>query len=203
MNLRARLLSPSVLALVGVLLFFGISSVLHKRWGNNARKKSCLSNLNQIALSFAQYRRDSDGIYPRVAWNRAVKNRKSHSLEPPYGWADGIQPYIKCRSCFICPSELHFKEEWISEEQQFTDYWMNANLSGRKTASTRTLLFGDGDGMGNARYSLQSFPAHWQKMPENSWFKRHLGGANYAFADGHVKWLKPEQIVAGEATFAP
>ena len=23
---------------------------------------------------------------------------------------------------------------------------------------------------------------------------RHQGGANYAFAGGHVKWLKPEQI---------
>jgi prepilin-type processing-associated H-X9-DG protein len=25
---------------------------------------------------------------------------------------------------------------------------------------------------------------------------RHNGGANYAFADGHAKWQKPEQAVA-------
>ena len=30
----------------------------------------------------------------------------------------------------------------------------------------------------------------WRMEIEALWIKRHLDGANFAFADGHVKWLK-------------
>lgn len=44
------------------------------------------------------------------------------------------------------------------------------------------------------RIDRKHFDAFVQQTPGAV---RHHGGANYAFADGHVKWLKPEQIRTG------
>jgi len=87
------------------------------------------------------------------------------------------------------------------EKPFYTDYWMNFNLSVRKNENSNLILLGDGGGNGsNARYAMRGFPANWRSMGDEQakyeiqppWFQRHLGGANYAFADGHVKWLRPE-----------
>ena len=54
------------------------------------------------------------------------------------------------------------------------------------------LLSGDGnDGTDatNARYSLSELPDAWHNADAPA--LRHLDGANYAFADGHVKSMKP------------
>jgi prepilin-type processing-associated H-X9-DG protein len=52
-------------------------------------------------------------------------------------------------------------------------------------------MLGDGDGnspQSTASYAINHLPASWLQSA-NSPAKRHLGGAHYAFADGHVKWL--------------
>ena len=95
----------------------------------------------------------------------------------------------------------------------YTDYWLNRNLSGvlwkNLAFPERTILLGDGnDGTDatNARYNRSRLPPTWFTAP-NSPANRHQGGANYAFTDGHVKMLKPEQITTvlpapGVYTFA-
>ena len=77
----------------------------------------------------------------------------------------------------------------------YTNYWFNARLSGRAIGgvgnTAQLLVCGDGnDGtdLTDARYSLSNFPAQWMSN-QNSPMFRHLGGANYLFADGHVKWF--------------
>lgn len=48
--------------------------------------------------------------------------------------------------------------------------------------------------------------AEWDAVVPGA-MKRHLEGANYSFADGHVKWLKPDMLsyndpaTSGKATF--
>jgi len=56
---------------------------------------------------------------------------------------------------------------------------------------SNTLAFGDGNtGMGeaNSAYSLRMLPVPFAPA------QRHLSGANYAYADGHVKWMRPNAI---------
>ena len=61
----------------------------------NARKSSCLSNLKQQGLGLQQYLQDYDSAYPMASYNQgALKFR----------WADAIQPYVKSRQIFLCPS---------------------------------------------------------------------------------------------------
>jgi general secretion pathway protein G len=81
-----------------------------------------------------------------------------------------------------------------------THIFYNGNLSAfpstELTRPAATLLTGDGnDGreVADGTYNKTSLPAQWLN-DYNSPAYRHLGGANYGFADGHVKWLRPDEI---------
>ncbi len=162
---------------------------------SGSKSPSCQSNLKQIALGVFQYTQDYDERYPIVEVN------DSHvSSDNPHGWADALQPYLKSTQLYQCPAENALANDNKPTRSGYTDYWYNARLNGLKQKAVRhvasTLLLGDGnDGTEatNARYSLKQLPAAW-RTDANSPAMRHLEGANYAFADGHVKWFKPERI---------
>jgi prepilin-type processing-associated H-X9-DG protein len=163
-----------------------------------ARRSNCQSNLKQIMLGVLQYTQDYDEKFPRA----------------PTGKADGvsalIQPYLKSTALFQCRSDFYQYRDGQFSSGDFTDYWFNArfyNLNSENLIYRATsVMWGDGNtGVGEASsaYSLQNLPAPFAPAT------RHLDGANYAFADGHVKALKltaisntaaPEE---GKPTFLP
>ena len=167
----------------------------------NAENLQCWSNLKQIAIGIVQYTQDHDEKYPLIA-----------NGTPVYGWAGAIQPYLRDTELLQCPAERH--DGNVNPRQAgYTDYWSNRNLAGHYVSqldlSSWTLLLGDGDGgylNSNARYAINSLPRSWLSTA-GSPARRHLDGANYAFADGHVKWVQPQRIMTkrpgnGIATFA-
>lgn len=173
----------------------------------NARKNFCQSNLKQIYFAMLQYVDDWDEKYPPPVMGGAGL---ASGATKPYGWADAIFPYAKNIAINHCP-----KETTVSIKEKapgYIDYWFNGNLSQFRHTSLQNLdslfVFGDGnDGRdkSSAAYSLKLLPPLWRTTP-NSPARRHLGGANYAFAAGHVKWLKPEEISnapGGAFTFVP
>ncbi len=93
-------------------------------------------------------------------------------------WIDTMMPYIKSEQIFRCPS--------IPDPKGF-GYAMNFNLSRRNLAEipspAQTILFYETTDLERNSYGIGEEPAF-----------RHLNGANYAFADGHVKWLAQTAI---------
>lgn len=90
-------------------------------------------------------------------------------------WVDEIMPYVKTEAIFHDPSALA-SEKW--------SYAYNRALSHQPLAAldapARTvLLFESNLGVRNASDAGQSAPRPG----------RHLGGTDYAFADGHAKWV--------------
>jgi len=160
---------------------------------------SCQANLKQIALSFNQYQGDYNDGFPPIILSD-VAGEKS-----PYGWADALQPYLKSTHILQCITEADTKKNATPDQRGYTDYWFNRNLAEKKYLSrisdeaAYTIMMGDGnDGQDEttARYSLSQLPASW-RTDKNSPAYRHLGGAWYAFVDGHTKWYKPDQVLNG------
>lgn len=150
---------------------------------------SCQSNLKNIGLGLKQYIQDNGEKYPPVSTSGAA-----------YGWADALQPYLKSTQIFQCAREKSTQSEGKPRQINYTDYWYNRNLARIKTEkiteSALLITFADGnDGSDqtDARYSRSTLPAGWI-ADKTSPLYRHKDGANYAFADGHVKWFKPEKI---------
>ncbi len=197
----------AIIAILAAILF-----PVFARARENARRSSCQSNLKQIALGFKQYIQDYDELYP-TANNTATPGGNG-------GWVIILQPYLKSTQIFQCPSDTGAPGPLGPMSNGYTDYWMNGNCAQKNeaafTAVSNTFLIGDGDGsnQGLADYNATydgfvdgdstktlintSLITAWNTVlgagapaaqQQRSSIK-HLEGANYGFADGHVKWLR-------------
>lgn len=188
-----------ICAILGIAAALTVSTFGRAR--ANARSSSCQNNLMQLGLAFRIYREDYDGSFPpaRIGGVRVVAPPvNAWDLKPPVGWEDALTPYLKNYSVNFCPGQgLKYGDPTTSSG---THFFFNGNLSALSSTKIKTpaatLLLGDGnDGheQANGTYNKTALPARWLS-DYNSPSYRHLGGANYTFADGHVKWLRPEKI---------
>lgn len=178
----------AIIALLASILFpvFG-------RARENARRASCQSNLQQIGLGIRQYLQDYDERYP-------IDDTDDPST---VGWAYIIQPYIQSEQIFQCPSDSNVLPTAATRVERanqigFTDYWYNGNFvsatygpgiaDSQVTFPSTTVM--NGDGAGGKPGDI------WTQGPTLGQV-RHFDGANYSFADGHVKWLLPEKLHSG------
>lgn len=208
-----------VIAIISILA--AILFPVFARARENARRASCQSNLKQIGLAFMQYNQDYDERFPKMIIS-SYTNANLHGQ--PFGWADALQPYVKSRQLYQCPSEPT-KPYARAIGSGYSDYWFNSRLQNKSLASVNqsslTILSGDGAGSvtGNAYVGSGIYgyigcnvttpagglpPYHAscggsphvanvahsiQNLGGNA-LGRHLDGANFLFADGHVKWFK-------------
>ncbi|RYX82986.1 DUF1559 domain-containing protein [bacterium] len=168
--MRTRLLQILILLcvlVVGTAFFFPT----HQHTRPSARRASCQSNLKQIGLALQQYSQDYDETLPSADWGTVVL------------------PYLKSESLFQCPE--------TAITQGTSDYFFNARFLGSSNwniSSPKTLvLIGDGQDDGGLNATLAQLPSSW-RADEKSPAWRHLDGANYGFADGHVRWLKVKSV---------
>ena len=210
-----RMLGAKSLGL-GVAAFVITAAVLFPvfaRARENARRSSCQSNLKQLALSTRMYVQDYDNYLPPVAGasKQAVEaaeiahGRSAYGTPnlPSYGWMTALQPYFQTGDLYQCGAEHNAQPaEHRPTRPGYTDYWMNSRASALKMEfnwESRTILMGDGDGRdgsSTARYSKSGPPTNQYDGSEPAWPERHLGGANYSFMDGHVKWLRRNELAA-------
>ena len=178
----------AIIAILAAILF-----PVFARARENARRSSCQSNLKQINLGWLQYAQDYDEKYVPAQTN----------------WTDNLQPYLKSTQIFVCPSASDTYKSYtyssmdraaggISlasiDSPSLTPVFIDANGLNEATSATRSPIFIPKQGAaqisqwqgrtytntGSVLQSTGAFPAT----------ERHLEGANYAFADGHVKWQK-------------
>jgi len=173
----------AVIAIISIVFLSAFFS--HAR--ESARRDSCQSNEKQIALGFKMYIQDYAGKYPPPG--------PSHTdgiLGNKGGWADSLEAYLKSACSFQCPSEPNAYQSAYPEQ---VDYGYNASLSGVSEASIQhssdvVLEF---EGNQNAGDALTASSSNTSRVYPS----RHLGGSNYEFVDGHVKWLESTSAPPG------
>jgi prepilin-type N-terminal cleavage/methylation domain-containing protein/prepilin-type processing-associated H-X9-DG protein len=154
-----------VIAIIAILA--SILFPVFARARENARRTSCMSNLKQMGLGFAQYTQDYDEKFPSRLVNYTSPPTAPDNITPdrPYAWADALQPYIKSTQIFQCPSEPSppalgaagspFAGQPDPNKWGYTDYWYNVMLDKKSLAAitsvSQTVLSGDGNA-GNAYY---------------------------------------------------
>ncbi len=214
----------AIIAILAAILF-----PVFARARENARRASCSSNLKQIGLGVLQYTQDYDEAFPL-----SVVSINAPAANVPVGWADAIQPYLKSTQIYQCPSESN-PANANPASPGYTDYWMNKNAGdGAQTLPvlnnpTLTIMFGDsqsttGGPLANSTARFRSNGCNGAGAAGATRFDPvcggaglatnlggggiiHLEGANYGFADGHVKWVKntaanaTSKIYNGATTF--
>ena len=178
MKKRAFTFIEAIVIVAIIVILAAMLFPITGRHPENSRGRACQSNFKQIGLAFAQYVHETGGKYPPAT----------------LAWGEVLQPYLKDAELFHCPSVDP------QSPDQTTDYWMNARLSGmdyealtQSTDLTLIVLAGEGLPAQPLDYSLRLLPPAWtndSRSPAN----RHLDAANYLFADGHAKLLRPQRI---------
>ncbi|MCC7494355.1 MAG: DUF1559 domain-containing protein [Fimbriimonadaceae bacterium] len=172
----------AIIAILAAILFPVFAKAREK-----ARQSSCASNLKQIAIALTQYTQDYDETM------HLHRNPTS-----TYGWMDMVTPYIKNGQVFVCPSTnrglvrvgvatnvgTHYGWNW---RELGADTW--ARSLAQITQPANTLAYAD-----SVSYVISWYEYFY--YPE----ARHNEGCNTAFVDGHVKWLKQQEIYTGTTT---
>ncbi len=180
----------AIIAILAAILF-----PVFARAREKARQSSCSSNLKQLALAVSMYVQDYDEVMPLAI--------AGGPTPPLYTLFETLTPYIKNEQIWQCPSGQDSVDLSAIGEQSIsyspdvgtpmpsgsyrlfgtpvagTYPCMVAQIS--QPATTATMC--DAAGAVDA-----SFTSTIAEDP------RHNDGCNYAFADGHVKWDRPENV---------
>lgn len=201
----------AIIALLAAILFPAFA-----RSRENARRASCQTNLKSLALVFKQYMQDYDSKYCSTLISLTGSPRGwADAIQPYAKSAQVLQCPSEKNAANPDPSFL----PTLADPRGYTDYAYNANLGRRNeaelAAASATILLCEGitfpaespqDGNdsgspggceGDSTFAGAA-PGVFQLMQTGQLFNsdvtRHLDGGNYAFTDGHVKWLRPEKI---------
>jgi prepilin-type N-terminal cleavage/methylation domain-containing protein/prepilin-type processing-associated H-X9-DG protein len=195
----------AIIAILAAILFPVFAQAREK-----ARSISCLSNDKQLGLALMMYAQDNDERYPFGHISDADAAGDAQS------WVDSIQPYVKSRLLHRCPSDS--SAAWnATDEPRTTSYGLNAYFTPNHAPYFGLAMAGityPADCIVVAELADpvtedHFMPMMWGNPPkvndpngrEEQWdadkvepkqvaIRRHTEGSNYAFADGHAKWLK-------------
>ena len=197
----------AIIAILAAILF-----PVFARARENARRSSCQSNLKQIALGMLQYTQDYDEKFAKQNIVPATPAQYLH-----FGYL--VQPYVKSKQIFLCPSAAGSKYSLISSPSTSSDgqdhiwtitaadaaagvpggvfegsYGFNYSVDGAAQADVpvpaQTPMFFDStDISANGGTDPKVFGTVSSSGP-----RRHFEGSNFCYVDGHVKFQNRGQI---------
>ena len=220
----------AIIAILAAILF-----PVFARARENARRASCQSNLKQIGIGFAQYTQDYDEKLPYIVmsdYNQGASALSSWGLTTSTSfvsdrviWADVIQPYVKSKQLFKCPSNTnstspatsapaasglrmsygptaeHFNSGLTTTNYAFaTDrFWAGTAAPtsiSEFTHTGETFMVGEQQDSTSVTFGFGVCPSGCANSSNAIPGKTHFEGSNWLYMDGHVKWLNLNNIYA-------
>jgi prepilin-type N-terminal cleavage/methylation domain-containing protein/prepilin-type processing-associated H-X9-DG protein len=187
----------AIIAILAAILFPVFAQAREK-----ARQTSCLNNQKQWAIAWQMYVQDYDENIPPYAL------RRTSPPWPSAGWGERwyvlIEPYVKNIQIGTCPSDPESRDVGNRFSYGYNGYYLRdpawGNAEGADVLSEITypaecFVTGETQGGGFFLYlPTQTSLHHLVK------WDRHSGGSNYAFADGHAKWLSKAYVFGNWTT---
>lgn len=201
----------AVIAILAAILF-----PVFSRARESARKASCQSNLKQLASAALMYAQDYDEVLPK-GWNWNAANSY---------WYDLLFPYVRNAQVYRCPS---LPSNGYTGAQVTTFGLSSSQVGYGWNAGTSGALYCDGCGSSynwGPWVPLQGIPVPaetilmadvtaatlptwvpynvlWTSGGAPGWSvpALHMEGGNYAFVDGHVKFLARSTVFARRELF--
>ncbi len=174
--------------LIELLVVIAIISILasmlmpvFSRARAKATATACLSNVKQIGAAAIMYAQDYDGFLPLRP-----------DLPDRDAWHETLQPYIRNYQIVACPDQPMYSPGYAM------NFWLEGIVSWAVDYPAQVVMFGDA-----------TVPAAWYMYPVieglddpnpdgnpdtfgSNPAPRHNEGTNFAFVDGHAKWLRPD-----------
>jgi prepilin-type N-terminal cleavage/methylation domain-containing protein/prepilin-type processing-associated H-X9-DG protein len=198
----------AIIAILAAILFPVFAQAREK-----ARAATCLSNMKQIAIASSMYVQDYDEqMVPTYQYYAGFSGNVNYLR----WWYDMILPYVKNWGVIQCPSGRYFNTSGVTKVDfnssgvggVWTSYGTCSNdvcvgsFGGAKSYAAvkepaNTIWVGESlsgpelwnrDGLWAWTCPKNEIPAG--RRSANVACDRHNGGANYAFVDGHAKWLR-------------
>ncbi len=111
----------AIIAILAAILFPVFAKAREK-----ARQTSCLSNIKQIGLAFAQYTTDYDECTPD--WGNDV----NRIFDTEVNWGGQIMPYIRNYQLFACPSAIVVSDTPVDDPGEYAvSYCYNEEWGGK------------------------------------------------------------------------
>jgi prepilin-type N-terminal cleavage/methylation domain-containing protein/prepilin-type processing-associated H-X9-DG protein len=204
----------AIIAILAAILFPVFAQAREK-----ARSVSCLSNGRQVGIAFMMYAQDNEENLPLLSFPVEANT-----------WTDQVQPYIKNRQLYRCPSDDSTNWTMPLSNPGFgqdglrrSSYFINAYIAGGNSYGNLASVQSPASVIALAESAKNITrdhfaPYNWngdQETPPNPQFnpfmqgmtwdaankettelalRRHTGGANYVFMDGHSKFHRWSQV---------
>ena len=191
----------AIIAILAAILF-----PVFARAREKARQASCQSNLKQIMLGTLMYSQDYDER-SMICYVAVIPDGTTG-----YYWMDLIQPYVKNTQLLYCPTDDVYPG--YGHLHNVFGWWNWTIKMGTLSHPAQTIYYADSasDGVPWATYHAAPDAMYAGGAPHLRWpgqdplvdsasgccgaatiNARHSGTTNIAFADGHVKAMKPSQ----------
>jgi prepilin-type N-terminal cleavage/methylation domain-containing protein/prepilin-type processing-associated H-X9-DG protein len=202
----------AIIAILAAILF-----PVFSRARENARRASCVTNMKQLALGAIQYASDHDG---RLMPLRSLQ--EDNNIGENWDIMGAVEPYLKNQQIRFCPSSRTFVYQNTAQGRYADNHYGFPSGSSTAIRALAPLVFAFDNPANLSIYVPYTIPLDVIPEPSRScllgetlepnttrgwgtpkinvatfaWTKldRHFDGSNYAYIDGHVKWISAKQV---------
>ncbi len=219
---QAAFTLAEILAALGVIAALAaILTPVYFSARERSRRASCLSSLRQIGLALRQYAQNHDDTYPPPAHATFVDENAPGGLTwphliAPYATASSMRPCPR-REAPGRLATMHPLDTLGYALNKNLSTWQKVSSAGAETMEgrpefavrysaltvtaldARVGIFAIGSPdleayIKTGRVEMTFADELYTEGNQGEGGKRHGGGANYAFADGHAAWMRHRQL---------